>query len=524
MKTTSVNSLEPQEIAIAVLSGIAAVPDRQGQIFVCLRHNGRKISSQVHEGGDWRKLLIQALSKADLGKATSVEIGLSYNWRTITEFEESFGEILKGMRGIRLKALGKARTVFPSEMIASNISFQRIREQFAAENLGKQIGAEAFDAFQFILFPKERRLATIFRGNQLVSFDDVTRESTAETARLMAEWMANNVDRDGRLTYKYWPSSGEYSNANNTIRQFMGTVCLYISAAFYGSEFVRKKAELNLAHNIAHFFRVEGGIGYIDEAGKAKLGAAALAGLAIQLDGDRFAEQGRKLLKLTKQLQQKDGSFVTFFRTNSTQQQNFYPGECLLYWADLLRRKWSPSLYDRFRKSFRYYRTWHLANRNPAFVPWHTQAYFMLYGITKDPQFKDWIFEMNDWLLPFQQWDQIKVEDCKGRFYDPDKPYGPPHASATGVYLEGLADAFQLAVDVGDTKRAEAYALVIKRAIRDVMQLQFRHDVDMYYISKRERVIGGVRTTEYNNEIRVDNVQHNLMALMKILANRDFPW
>ena len=131
---------------------------------------------------------------------------------------------------------------------------------------------------------------------------------------------------------------------------------------------------------------------------------------------------------------------------------------------------------------------------------------------------------MNDWLLPFQQWDQVKADDCKGRFYDPDKPWGPPHASATGVYLEGLADAFQLAVDEGDAKRANAYVLVIKRALRDVLQLQFRTDVDMFYISKRERVIGGLRTTEYNNEIRVDNVQHNLIALMKLLANRDFPW
>lgn len=42
---------------------------------------------------------------------------------------------------------------------------------------------------------------------------------------------------------------------------------------------------------------------------------------------------------------------------------------------------------------------------------------------------------MNDWLLPFQQWEQVKAEDCKGRFYDPDKLWGPPHASATGVSL-----------------------------------------------------------------------------------------
>ncbi|MBI4703569.1 MAG: hypothetical protein HY744_20855, partial [Deltaproteobacteria bacterium] len=34
---------------------------------------------------------------------------------------------------------------------------------------------------------------------------------------------------------------------------------------------------------------------------------------------------------------------------------------------------------------------------------------------------------------------------------------------------------------------------------------------------KRERVRGGVRTTVWDNTIRVDNVQHNLLAVLKIL-------
>lgn len=52
------------------------------------------------------------------------------------------------------------------------------------------------------------------------------------------------------------------------------------------------------------------------------------------------------------------------------------------------------------------------------------QHAFPGHGQMKPEQFTDWIFEMNDWLLPFQQWEQVKAEDCKGRFYDPDKPWG----------------------------------------------------------------------------------------------------
>jgi hypothetical protein len=508
-----------------LLSRVGVDPGKQGAVFICARRDGRKLDSKTYAGANWNTSLLRGFGEVDLTKATIVEIALSFNWRKVKEFDRTFGEIHKGIRGMRLTAGQTSRTLFPSEMIATNTTFQRARERFADENKGADTATEAFDAVQFLLFPQKQLLVPVYRGNQVVELEEVTRENVAEAARLMGEWMANNVDAQGALTYKYWPSKGEYSGANNMVRQFMGTVCLFQAAAFFKSEFVRKKAELNLAHNLARYFRRDGRLGYIDDVGMAKLGAAALAAMAVLHDGDeRFADREEMLFKLTKHLQQGDGSFITYYRTNSTRNQNFYTGECLLYWAYRLKREWSPVLYERFRRSFRYYRAWHLANRNPAFVPWHTQACFMLYGIKKDQQLKDWIFEMNDWLLPFQQWDQVKAEDCKGRFYDPDKPWGPPHASATGVYLEGLADAFQLAVDEGDAKRAGAYALVIKRALRDVLQLQFRTDVDMFYISKRERVIGGLRTTEYNNEIRVDNVQHNLMALMKLLANPAFPW
>lgn len=151
-------------------------------------------------------------------------------------------------------------------------------------------------------------------------------------------------------------------------------------------------------------------------------------------------------------------------------------------------------------------------------MPWHTQAYAKVWRVTRDPQLLDFIFEMNDWLLGMQQWDSAPYPDTRGRFYDPDRPqYGVPHASATGVYLEGLAEAQRLASIVGDEKRAERYGLAIRRGLRSVMQLQFVDDVDMYYISKREQARGGVRTTVYDNQIRVDNVQHNLLGVLNIL-------
>ena len=125
---------------------------------------------------------------------------------------------------------------------------------------------------------------------------------------------------------------------------------------------------------------------------------------------------------------------------------------------------------------------------------------------------------MNDWLLSMQQWQSAEFSDMQGRFYDPVRPFfGPPHASSTGVYLEGLIDAFTVAKQLGDRVRAENYRVAIVRGIRSLMQLQFKDGVDCFYIKHVGRVMGGLRTTVYDNTIRIDNVQHGLMALLKII-------
>jgi hypothetical protein len=193
-----------------------------------------------------------------------------------------------------------------------------------------------------------------------------------------------------------------------------------------------------------------------------------------------------------------------------------------LLWATLYSQNKDEALLAQFMKSFEFYQAWHLDEgipnrRNPAFIPWHTQAYYMVWSHTKSAALKDFIFAMNDWLLPIQEWQGTRYPDTKGRFHDSTRPFGPPHASATGVYLEGLVDAYARAKQVGDTSRMESYATAIRRALRSSMQLQFSDDVDMFYVNNRGPVFGGLRTTVYNNEIRCDNVQHTLMGTQKVL-------
>ena len=108
---------------------------------------------------------------------------------------------------------------------------------------------------------------------------------------------------------------------------------------------------------------------------------------------------------------------------------------------------------------------------------------------------------ISDWLLPMQQWDNLPP-DLPGRFYNPSRPdYGPPHAASTGVYMEGFADATALARALGDSTREAAYEQALQRGLRSLRQLQFRDQYDTYYISKKNRVLGALRTEAYDNAV-----------------------
>jgi hypothetical protein len=125
---------------------------------------------------------------------------------------------------------------------------------------------------------------------------------------------------------------------------------------------------------------------------------------------------------------------------------------------------------------------------------------------------------MNDWLIEHMEvWEESAFDDEKGRFHSRKTDFGSPHASATGVYIEGMIDAYEIAKQTGDKARQARYALALSRAIRSVMQLQFVDDVDMYYVTDRVQTKGGLRTTVIRPEIRVDNVQHVLMGMLKVI-------
>lgn len=509
-------------------------------VYVALRRKGQRLADTWETDDGLPGTLMRAINNArralkdgQVNSIDTLEIVLSYSFRDLDSGKDrktALTNIHRGMRGYELSYRGKVERFAPTYAIASNRSNKRLLELFQENHnltnaqMQNDVHYRTFEGVQVLVKLDKMKAVLMERGNIYVPLTDVTQENTLKTADLAIEWMLNNIHQDGRFTYQYWPSRGKESQARNMIRLWMATTALEKVAAGENDLKLWDLIEQNIDYNLRQFYHEEGEYGLIEWDNEVKLGALAIATTAIveHPKREKWSRQEAALRRTIDFLWKTDGSFNTFYRPKErNDNQNFYPGETLLLWSILYEKEKDEQLLKRFMDSFEYYRKWHLgSHRNPAFIPWHTEACYRMWRQTGDDRLKDFIFEMNDWLLSMQQWeDDVIYRDTAGRFYDPNRPFGPPHASSTGAYLQGLIDAFRLARRTGDGKRMNAYRVAIVRGLRSVMQLQFTDEIDMFYISesKRKYVRGGIRTTVYDNRIRCDNVQHNLMALLNIL-------
>lgn len=511
------------------VDGVARAP---GPVHVAFRRRGLALGALWLEERDVGQVLRRAFAGAAAFGADALQVDFAHRFRPIGRrlVPVVFVNAHRGLLGLQIRFGEHLERLAPSQMIATNRSFARGLELFferlGIDERGFYEGGGMLDAFDTrqVLIDLEGapRATTLFRGAPIVRPDEVDHGTVARMIPELGAWLAANLADDGRLTYAWWPSAGQAPPADNTIRQFMATLALIRLARRTGTAADRERAARHLASNLKRFYLRIGDIGMISYGGSAKLGAAALAALAILQapSGTRYADELRALHAGVLALREPGGRFRTFHQPAARgDNQNFYPGEAQLYLASRLRIHPEPELLAKCLESAAFYRNWHLENRNPAFVPWHSQANAILFELAGEPWLRDFVFLMNDWLLPLQQWAEAPAPDLAGRFYAPKRPdFGPPHASSTGVYLEGLAEALRLADAAGDEARATAYRRAIWRGLRSLRQLQFKDPRDAFYISQRERVIGGLRTEAYDNRIRVDNVQHALLALLALTA------
>ncbi|MGI9535278.1 MAG: hypothetical protein ACR2NW_10040 [Thermodesulfobacteriota bacterium] len=495
-----------------------------GDSYIALRSSGAKQTEIWVSNKNWFKGLSKSINKVDKKLKSEdknyelVEICLPIKKgsRIINHDEIDKLQMHYGVMGIKFEYKDKEMSFCPTQMLAEDINYKKAFNIFTETNsLHRGIirsinfNMTLFDANQYIyLSGKKGELRKLFRGKTPLSDVYITKGNVEKFIDGMGMWLINNIQHDGRLIYEYNPVSGQESDEVSSIRLIMGTASAFIYSKYKEDQNIAKRVKLNLDYQLRNYYKEKNDYGYLTSTKGISLGGAALAGIAIlnSPNPDEYRTEEQKLRNFTYMLQQDNGKFNVYYDLDSELNQNYFPGETLYYWSVILQNNKDHELEKRFMKSFEYYRKWHRNNRNSAFVPWHTQAYYNMWQLTKNDEFKDFIFEMNDWILTQKVYDDSRPDSIM---------YG--HASGIGVLLEGMIDAYKLAMGVGDKNRMENYREFILAGLKSGMNLQFKNEIDAFYIKDKNKTLGGIHNTLNDKSIRVDNIQHNILAAIKIV-------
>lgn len=351
--------------------------------------------------------------------------------------------------------------------------------------------------------------------------DDPFLKQVHEARELGLDWLSHNVTDKGLFIYSINAETGEVPDRNNAIRQLMGSRILAEEA--HDSRRMRVLHKDNLDFILEYWYREQEGDGYVLLYDKSKLGANAmlLRTLVYSPFFDEYEDGAEALANGILSLQHEDGSFDPWYvepdyAYDRDRLLTFYSGEALLALVEYYERTQDEELLEAIELSADFYVNAYAINLSdnyyPAYVPWHTLFLNKLYTITEDRKYTTAIFIMNDKLLEIQD-----TTEFIGRFYNPQTPeYGSPHSSSDGVYTEGLVYAYEVAVMVGDTERAERYKEAIVLGIENLLTLQYQDHERNLFIHP-DRYVGGIKVRHDSAWIRVDTVQHALDGFTKIL-------
>ena len=186
--------------------------------------------------------------------------------------------------------------------------------------------------------------------------------------------------------------------------------------------------------------------------------------------------------------------------------QDYFPGQALLALGAAVAAGQAEADEDALRRAFRYYRHRFRYRRHFGQVSWLMQACALWWHATGDAQFSDFVFEIGDWILGYQQ-------EKTGGFINDHQPDAPGYTTA--LYLEGVAAALKLAAARGDEPRRAKYLASITRGFRFLERLIIQQR-DACVLPNPALAVGGLRQSVHRSEVRIDFVQHSLSALLEL--------
>jgi hypothetical protein len=344
--------------------------------------------------------------------------------------------------------------------------------------------------------------------------------------RAGADYLTRATEKDGRFNYKYDPVTDTKLKGYSMLRH-AGTI--YAMMCAFDEQHdpaVLEAAKRAIGYMKGHFKAVGDGNYIIDgegeeqqKVGGAGLALVAFAQYATTTDDKGDLEAMRSLARFILQQQYADGHFkanddLTKEMPGAPKGKKetwYYPGEAILGLMRLYALDPDPKWLSAAKRA-----TDFLINVRDAKktikeqIPDHWLSYALhdLYVVTKDPAYPDHAKKIAEEILgAVRKNDALPYEDYRGSFVEE----GESTLSATR--LEALTSTLQLErYALEDTKHLMPTALDVA-AFSVSQQL----DVDGAYFARvPAKAIGGVRESLFNDDIRIDYVQHAMCAWLRL--------
>lgn len=504
--------------------------------YVILRFKGKHLGSYYTREDNLEHTVYNAVvknikkNKLNLDEAANAEIHIQVFGKYEPFDEERYQG---GLHGIRVSNGKKGANYSGSYSIETNYKLKKLKTKICkkaglTEDCWTDPETEKwmYRYSHFARSLKDDRVINFYRGTEYQDQAKFQLSKVAESLALAEDWLTGNMLPDGAFPYVYNPSNGKYSENNNMIRQLMGSRQLAEMSTLRPE--LKEKHRSNLKKIFSDWYVEENGEGYILFKDKSKLGAIALALRALCYSPfyDQYKKEASALFTTIKNLTKDDGSFSPWkiapdYNYDEDYLLTFYSGEAILSLVEYYEKSGNEEVLELAKKTQGLYLKKYVDQMTqyyyPAYVPWHTQSLHALYRITKDEKYAKAALILNDELLKIQNTTGKPCKDFLGRFYSPDHPeYGSPHSASDGVYVEGLAYAYELAKWLSDTEHMEKYRAAIELGTHNLLNLQYTGE-SMYFMQYPERVKGAIRFRVDDNRIRIDTTQHMMDAFRKIL-------
>jgi len=505
----------------------------QNRVYVVLWQDGRRLASWWAHGDNLASTVYQATRKVVEARRPASGRGLDVHLHILGPDQAWDAEAYRhGLHGVAMRGQ-RSVSYYPSWAVETNVRPAKLlrKLQSRLERIDPGVatpGVFFFESWHLARAYGGGDIRQYFKGST-PRFDPVMTSQRFERLHALAlDWLSRALADNGEFRYLYYPSRDEFPpDKNNMIRQLMSSRGL-AQLAHRDADWLPLHRR-NLRFVLAHWYRESGDEAYVWFRNKSKLGANAML-LRTLVHSPLFGQhrsEARRLVNGILALQQPDGRLQAWYRApdyvySEDRLMAFYSGEALLALFEYVEATGDQRVLAAAVRAQEYYLERYVEQIDqhyyPAYVPWHAQSLSALYRLQENPRYAEAVFIMTDRLLEIQQQSAGDRPEYLGRFYNPATPqYGSPHASSDGVYTEGVAYAYELAVLRGDTERSTRYRRALLLGLHNLDNLQYRGP-RVYFVPRPTPVEGGFRIHTTDNKVRVDSVQHALDAFDKVAS------